>query len=163
MNYIYDNDNNTSCQSEPATYPISNEQPKSASNDDEDEQLLNMINSCFNEQELQINENIIDSTIASASQFKNKEEYSMYIYKILKQIHPECEVSSKAMSIMNSFINNIFERLMDEAAQLTAQNGGATISSREIQTAVRMLFPEDLAKHAISIGTKAVTKSSNTS
>jgi histone H2A len=33
-----------------------------------------------------------------------------------------------------------------------------TLSSREIQTAVRLLLPGDLAKHAVSEGTKAVTK-----
>uniref|UniRef100_A0A4W3GJV9 Histone H2B n=1 Tax=Callorhinchus milii TaxID=7868 RepID=A0A4W3GJV9_CALMI len=33
-----------------------------------------------------------------------------------------------------------------------------TISSREIQSAVRLLLPGELAKHAVSEGTKAVTK-----
>ena len=33
-----------------------------------------------------------------------------------------------------------------------------TITSREIQTAVRLLLPGELAKHAVSEGTKAVTK-----
>jgi histone H2B len=37
-------------------------------------------------------------------------------------------------------------------------NGKATISSREIQTAVRLVLPGELAKHAVSEGTKAVTK-----
>jgi histone H2B len=118
----------------------------------DDDHLLNLINSCFDNDELQIDQ---------MGEFKNKEEYSMYIYKILKQIHPDCEVSSKAMSIMNSFINSIFERLMNEAAQLASENGSSTISSREIQTAVRLLLPDELAKHAISIGTKAVTKCTN--
>ena len=31
-------------------------------------------------------------------------------------------------------------------------------TSREIQTAVRLLLPGELAKHAVSEGTKAVTK-----
>ncbi|NWY43216.1 H32 protein, partial [Sylvia atricapilla] len=34
----------------------------------------------------------------------------------------------------------------------------STITSREIQTAVRLLLPGELAKHAVSEGTKAVTK-----
>ena len=37
-------------------------------------------------------------------------------------------------------------------------NKRSTISSREIQTAVRLLLPGELAKHAVSEGTKAVTK-----
>jgi histone H2B len=37
-------------------------------------------------------------------------------------------------------------------------NKKQTLSSREIQTAVRLLLPGELAKHAVSEGTKAVTK-----
>ena len=33
-----------------------------------------------------------------------------------------------------------------------------TLSSREIQTAVRLMLPGELAKHAMSEGTKAVAK-----
>jgi len=31
-----------------------------------------------------------------------KESYSVYIYRVLKQVHPDTGISSKAMSIMNS-------------------------------------------------------------
>ena len=89
---------------------------------------------------------------------KRKESYAIYIYKVLKQVHPDTGVSSKAMSIMNSFVNDIFERIASEASRLALQNKKSTISSREIQTAVRLLLPGELAKHAVSEGTKAVTK-----
>jgi len=51
-------------------------------------------------------------------------------------------ISSKAMGIMNSFINDIFEKLAQESSRL----------------AVRLVLPGELAKHAVSEGTKAVTK-----
>merc|ERR1712224_967632 len=78
--------------------------------------------------------------------------------KVLKQVHPETGISSKAMSIMNSFINDIFEKIASEAARLARYNKKPTITSREIQTAVRLILPGELAKHAVSEGTKAVTK-----
>ncbi|XP_078284011.1 histone H2B 1/2-like [Rhinoraja longicauda] len=87
-----------------------------------------------------------------------KESYSIYIYKVMKQVHPDTGISSKAMGIMNSFVNDIFERIAGEASRLAHYNKRATISSREIQTAVRLLLPGELAKHAVSEGTKAVTK-----
>ncbi|XP_059819521.1 histone H2B 1/2-like [Mobula hypostoma] len=87
-----------------------------------------------------------------------KESYSIYIYKVMKQVHPDTGISSKAMSIMNSFVNDIFERIAGEASRLAHYNKRLTISSREIQTAVRLLLPGELAKHAVSEGTKAVTK-----
>lgn len=90
------------------------------------------------------------------------ETYKIYIYKVLKQVHPETGISSKAMSIMNSFINDIFEKIATEAARLSRYNKKPTISSREIQTAVRLILPGELAKHAVSEGTKAVTKFTST-
>ena len=89
---------------------------------------------------------------------KRKESFSIYIYKVLKQVHPDTGISSKAMSIMNSFVNDIFERIASESARLAHHNKRRTISSREIQTSVRLLLPGELAKHAVSEGTKAVTK-----
>ena len=92
---------------------------------------------------------------------KRKESYAIYIYKVLKQVHPDTGISSKAMSIMNSFVNDIFSRIAAEASRLAHYNKRSTITSREIQTSVRLLLPGELAKHAVSEGTKAVTKFSS--
>jgi len=90
---------------------------------------------------------------------KNKSQtYKIYIFKVLKQVHPDTSVSSKAMSIMNSFINDMFEKIATEASKLARYNKKPTITSREIQSAVRLVLPGELAKHAVSEGTKAVTK-----
>ena len=81
------------------------------------------------------------------------------------------------MAILNSFVNDIFERIATEASsgsfityveiwplifrvslELASYSKKSTISSREIQTAVRLILPGELAKHAISEGTKSVTK-----
>ncbi|CAM9182187.1 unnamed protein product [Choristocarpus tenellus] len=89
---------------------------------------------------------------------KRTESYSSYIYKVLKQVHPDTGISKRGMSIMNSFINDVFERVASESGRLTRYNKKATLSSREVQTAVRLMLPGELAKHAVSEGTKAVTK-----
>nr|P93354.3 RecName: Full=Histone H2B [Nicotiana tabacum]CAA72091.1 histone H2B1 [Nicotiana tabacum] len=86
------------------------------------------------------------------------ETYKIYIFRVLKHVHPDIGISSKAMGIMNSFINDIFEKLARESSRLAGYNKKPTISSREIQTAVRLVLPGELAKHAVSEGTKAVTK-----
>lgn len=57
--------------------------------------------------------------------------------------------------------SDIFERVATEASKLAAYNKKSTISSREIQTSVRLILPGELAKHAVSEGTKAVTKYSS--
>ena len=70
----------------------------------------------------------------------------------------ETGISKKGMMVMNSFVNDIFDKVMGEAGKLVRYNKKATLSSREVQTAVRLSLPGELAKHAVSEGTKAVTK-----
>eukprot|EP00287_Rhodomonas_sp_CCMP768_P013546 CAMPEP_0196725128 /NCGR_PEP_ID=MMETSP1091-20130531/6767_1 /TAXON_ID=302021 /ORGANISM="Rhodomonas sp., Strain CCMP768" /LENGTH=125 /DNA_ID=CAMNT_0042067351 /DNA_START=26 /DNA_END=403 /DNA_ORIENTATION=+ len=94
---------------------------------------------------------------------KRTESYSIYIYKVLKQVHPDTGISTKGMSIMNSFITDIFDKIANEAGKLVRYNKKGTLSSREIQTAVRLILPGELAKHAVSEGTKAVTKYTSSS
>jgi Core histone H2A/H2B/H3/H4 len=120
--------------------------------------------------------------------FSALQTYKIYIYKVLKQVHPvsatlsmlhtaaclllspwfispswptlqhastttctslacSCDsrqltaiyclqdtgISSKAMSIMNSFINDIFEKMGSETASLARYNKKPTVTSREIQ------------------------------
>ncbi|KAI3842880.1 hypothetical protein MKX03_008670 [Papaver bracteatum] len=100
---------------------------------------------------------------SSSDKKKNKEKksietYKIYIFKVLKQVHPDIGISSKAMGIMNSFINDIFEKLAQEASRLARYNKKPTITSREIQTVVRLTLPGELAKHVVSEGTKVFTK-----
>merc|ERR1712098_211245 len=89
---------------------------------------------------------------------KPKQSYSAYILKVLKQVHPDTRISKKAMSIMNSFSTDIFEKLASEASRLVKYSKKATFTSRDIQTATRLLLPGELAKHAVSEGTKAGSK-----
>ncbi|KXZ50873.1 hypothetical protein GPECTOR_14g123 [Gonium pectorale] len=103
-----------------------------------------------------------DKKAKKAKKAAKSETYKLYIYKVLKQVHPDTGISSKAMSIMNSFINDIFEKVATEASKLSRYNKKPTVTSREIQTAVRLVLPGELAKHAVSEGTKAVTKFTST-
>ncbi|NWS62175.1 H2B5 protein, partial [Chunga burmeisteri] len=88
----------------------------------------------------------------------HKESYSIYVYKVLKQGHPKTVISSKAMGITNSFVNDTFERIAGEASRLVHYNKHSTITLWEIQTAVQLLLPGELANHALSEGTKTITK-----
>ena len=61
-------------------------------------------------------------------------------------IYPDTGISPEAMMIAG------------EASKLAKCNKRSTIPLREIQTAVRLLLPDELVKHAVSVSTKAVTK-----
>ena len=89
---------------------------------------------------------------------KRVESYARFIHLVLKQVHPETGISKKGMEVMTSFVNDIFEKMCTEAGKLARYSKKKTLSSREVQTAVRLVLPGELAKHAVSEGTKAVTK-----
>ena len=62
---------------------------------------------------------------------------------------------------MNFFIDDICGCIFGEDDKLSTDNKKATLSLRDIHTAVRLVLPGELAKHAVSEGTKVVTKFSS--
>ena len=84
--------------------------------------------------------------------------FNSYIFKVMKQVHPETRISKKGITIINNFVEDTFEKIASEASKLARYSKKPTVTSREIQTAVRLILPGELAKHAVSEGTKAVTK-----
>ncbi|KAL7084897.1 hypothetical protein ACP275_14G250200 [Erythranthe tilingii] len=85
------------------------------------------------------------------------ESYKRYVFKVMKQVHPDMGISSKAMTIVNNLMTDMFERFAEEAARLQKYTGRKTMSSREVQGAVKLVLPGELGKHAVAEGTKAVT------
>jgi histone H2A len=86
-----------------------------------------------------------------------RETYRRYIYKVLKLVHRDEDISGEAMWVICSMICDVEAKISVEARNLMQKSGGKTLTSREIQTAVRLILPGDLGKHAVSEGTKAVT------
>ncbi|GJM99614.1 hypothetical protein PR202_ga16734 [Eleusine coracana subsp. coracana] len=84
--------------------------------------------------------------------------YKRYVWRVLKQVHPELGVSGRAMQVLDMMMADMFERLAAEAARLSKITGRMTLTSREVQTAVRLVLPGELGKHAISESVKAISK-----
>ena len=93
---------------------------------------------------------------------KRKESFSVYISRVLKYVHPDTRISVRAMRIMNSFVNNLFELIATEASKLVIYNKKSTMTARDIQTSTRLLLPGELAVHACCEGNKAVVKNNLT-
>ncbi len=86
------------------------------------------------------------------------ESFKSYIFKVLKQVHPKTRISKKGMTIVNNFVSDTFDKIASEAGKLCRITKRSTMSSRDIQSAIRLVLPGELAKHAVSEGTKAMTK-----
>jgi len=89
---------------------------------------------------------------------RRAERYGSYIYRVLKQVHPSLTISKQAMMVMESCVNDTFDRIAQEASRLMALSRKDTMTTREVQSAVRLVFPGELSKHAVSEGCKAVMK-----
>lgn len=91
---------------------------------------------------------------------KPKRSFKVYIHRALKGINKSLTCSSRSMAIFNSYVNDMFDRIAVQASALARANKKRTLGSREVQTAVRLVLPAELAKHAMVEGTKAVAKTS---
>ena len=89
---------------------------------------------------------------------KGTETYNSYIFKVLKQVHPQTRISKRGIQIVNNFVTDTFERIAMEASRLCRITKTQTLTSRDVQSAARLVLPGELAKHAVSEGTKAMTK-----
>lgn len=88
---------------------------------------------------------------------RHADTYNTYIYRALKQIH-DLGISGKAMMIMNSLVNDMFDQIAREAANLARINKRNTLAPADLDAAVKLIFPGELAEHAISEASKAIQK-----
>ena len=89
---------------------------------------------------------------------KNFQSFALYIFKVLKSIANDIGISRKGMNVLNSLVTDMFERVALEASKLVRYNKKKTLSSNDIQTAVKLILPADLGSHAIMEATKAISK-----
>jgi histone H3/H4 len=99
----------------------------------------------------------------SKSNRKHKRKYNLesYINKIANT-EQDIHLSSEAKNILNNIAVNVIERTAEAANLFNIYQKRQTCTSREVQSAIRLALDQstmthELAKHAISEGTKAIT------
>jgi histone H3/H4 len=85
-------------------------------------------------------------------------KFEVYIYRVLKQVHPDTGISGAALQILVNLVKVDITKVVKVINQLLLRTGAKTVTSRDVQSAVRICLPGELAKHAVMEGTKAVTK-----
>ena len=89
---------------------------------------------------------------------KNYQSFSIYIYKVLKSISNDIGISKKGMAVINSLVADMFDQIALEASKLVRYQKKKTLGSQDVQTAVKLLLPQDLGGHALLEGNKALGK-----
>lgn len=80
--------------------------------------------------------------------------FDRYIHKVLQQVHPDTGMSRSSMDTMNNIVRFALRKIITCIMRTKVKE---TVTAREVQLAVMMVLPGELAKHAVSEGTKAVT------
>lgn len=82
-----------------------------------------------------------------------------YIYKVLKQVHPDVGLSRKAVVVLEGMVNSLWDQILDEAASLVQSRGAQTLTARDVITAAALVLGQkEVAKHAASEANKACIK-----
>jgi len=102
--------------------------------------------------------NEIDEEPPLGEEISHSTLFSGPINKVLSQVSPNIGITDRSLYIVCDFAFDMFLQVCLEAEHLCRANNRGTITSREIQTAVRLVLHGELAKHAVSEGTKALTK-----
>src|SRR5438270_463401 len=86
------------------------------------------------------------------------EEYSFKVpmHRVLRQVHPSLSITGKTSEEVNNLLYVALGKILDAAT--LAMEKQKTIKSTMIQAGVRLALPDQLAKHAVSEGVKAITK-----
>ncbi|XP_045393848.1 late histone H2B.L4-like [Lemur catta] len=84
--------------------------------------------------------------------------FATYFARIVRQFPGRLRLSQEAVSVMDSFVHDMLERIGEEAGRLARYTEHATITTREIQTAVRLMMPGHLGRNAVTAGIKAVLR-----
>ena len=75
--------------------------------------------------------------------------FQNYIYRVLKEVKPELGISKKSMVLINTILVELFTRVMTEARNLMIYSKKGTLNSKEVESAIKLLFPGELQKLAI--------------
>ena len=76
--------------------------------------------------------------------------FNTYIFRVLKEVSPETGISKRAMMTLNQMIAHKFDEIMCEARDLASHTKKQTIGSREVESAIKLHFPGELGKLAVT-------------
>lgn len=92
------------------------------------------------------------------TKYHRKQEYEIYIHRLLKATVEDISISRDAMSILNTFCEDMFTRISKEAAQLVKYNQTSTLGMNEVRSGAKLVVPHELADFAIADANKAMMK-----
>ncbi len=93
-----------------------------------------------------------------ANQVLDKTSFQTYIYRVLKEVKPELGISKNGIGLINNILAELFIKIMQDARNLMIFSKKQTLSSKEIETAIKLHFPGELQKLAVQTSRASMQK-----
>lgn len=94
---------------------------------------------------------------------KATNSYQTYIHKLLKKVHPECQISSMAISQLDDLVKTVARTLSSSARESCLRVNKGTVASKEIILATELYLPQGLRNDAKDVIENAISQYGDTS
>ena len=84
--------------------------------------------------------------------------FSINLQRVFKDVAPACSITQQTMQMANALAHDLFDRLFETGEIVRKYDDKGTLSAKHIQVATKAIFRSELSKHAVTEGTKAVSK-----
>ena len=81
-----------------------------------------------------------------------------FIYVLLEQVHPGFYILPRTSCCVADALRDVMQRLITCCVELSAKNATGFLTPKHMESAVQLVLPGELGKHAKSASTKAITK-----
>ena len=88
----------------------------------------------------------------------NYDTFSIFINRVLKNIHPDVGITKNGMAVMNSFVMDLLDSAATEGATLMRYQKAQTLTSHHIAGAFKLILPPEIAEHALEEAKNAFTR-----
>jgi histone H2B len=96
------------------------------------------------------------ATNKKPSKHSSKISFSTYTKRVNKSINPNLSISQESLSILDSYVWDMFYRLVEASQNLVYATGKKTLTERDIEFAVKLVLPGSLKKYAIGYAKKSM-------
>jgi len=87
---------------------------------------------------------------------KREFKFDTFIHRVLRQVHPQINITRQGMTVMNDLVCNAFIQVAEEAGRLVKLDNRDTLHARDVNASVRLVLPGELAGHSNDEGEAAL-------
>lgn len=88
---------------------------------------------------------------------RHSRNFKLYIKRVLREVHPQLDISTTALNVMNDMVTDVMERFFAEAHTIILKERRSTVNATVMAFATRLLLSDGLKKYAHAKAIKSLT------